>query len=138
MKLARTYSFSDTRVEEAPEPTLEPGDLLLHVEACGLCGSDASPWYVERKSPTVLGHEPAGYVAKSRSPSFKEGERVFVHHHVPCGLCHHCKRGAETSCDLGSSSVRCFQVIESSQSGFVGPKTRLSLFPFGHVVVLYF
>ncbi len=100
MKLARTYSFTDTRVEEAPEPALEPGDLLVHVEACGLCGSDASPWYVERKSPTVLGHEPAGYVAKSRSGSFKEGDRVFVHHHVPCGLCHHCKRGAETSCDL--------------------------------------
>jgi len=100
MRLARTHAWGDTRVEDAPEPHLEPGDILLHVEACGLCGSDASRWYVEKKAPTVLGHEPAGYVAKSRSPLFSEGDRVFVHHHVPCGECHHCKRGADTSCEL--------------------------------------
>lgn len=100
MKIAKTHAWGDTRVEEAAEPALEDGDILLHVEACGLCGSDASRWYVEKKAPTVLGHEPAGYVARSRSKRFKEGDRVFVHHHVPCGQCHHCKRGAETSCDL--------------------------------------
>lgn len=100
MKIGKTYGWGDTRVEDVAEPVLEAGDILLHVEACGLCGSDASRWYVEKKAPTVLGHEPAGYVAKSRNPSFKEGDRVFVHHHVPCGACHHCRRGAETSCDL--------------------------------------
>jgi L-iditol 2-dehydrogenase len=100
MKLARTYGWGDTRVEEGKEPELETGDLLVHVEACGLCGSDASRWYLEKKAPTVLGHEPAGYVVQSRHPSFGEGDRVFVHHHVPCGKCHACRRSAETSCEL--------------------------------------
>ncbi len=100
MKIGKTYGWGDTRVEEQKEPALEEGDLLLHVSVCGLCGSDASRWYVESKVPIVLGHEPAGYVAKSRSPLFTEGDRVFVHHHVPCGRCRNCKHGAETSCDL--------------------------------------
>jgi L-iditol 2-dehydrogenase len=100
VKFARTYAWGDTRIETAPDPKLEDGDILVSVEACGLCGSDASRWYVEKKAPTVLGHEPAGYVAASKHPSFMEGDRVFVHHHVPCGKCHDCKHGAETSCEL--------------------------------------
>src|SRR5580704_1693045 len=104
MKLAMTNAWGDTRVEEAPDPRLEPGDILVSVEACGLCGSDASPWYVSKKAPTVLGHEPAGYVVASKHATYKEGDRVFVHHHVPCGTCKNCLHGAETSCDLFKTS----------------------------------
>jgi L-iditol 2-dehydrogenase len=100
VKIAKTYAWGDTRIEDVPAPDLEPGDILVRVEACGLCGSDASRWYVEKKAPVVLGHEPAGVVIASRSASVKEGDRVFVHHHVPCGRCRNCARGAETSCDL--------------------------------------
>jgi L-iditol 2-dehydrogenase len=101
MRIAKTYGWGDTRVEESAEPALEAGDLLVRVEACGLCGSDASRWYVEKKAPTVLGHEPGGVVvAAGKGARFQEGDRVFVHHHVPCGKCAHCRHGAETSCDL--------------------------------------
>lgn len=101
MKVARTLSFERTEVQEAPVPALEPGDALVRVEACGLCGSDASRWYVETKVPTVLGHEPAGVVvATGRGAAVREGDRVFVHHHVSCGECHACRRGIETSCAM--------------------------------------
>lgn len=100
MKIAKTYAWGDTRIEEHPKPVLSDGDILVRVVACGLCGSDASRWYVEKKAPVVLGHEPAGVVVESRSSRVREGDRVFVHHHVPCGKCRHCVRGAETSCQL--------------------------------------
>lgn len=101
MKVARTLSFERTEVQEAPVPALEPGDALVRVEACGLCGSDASRWYVETKVPTVLGHEPGGVVvAAGRGAAVREGDRVFVHHHVACGECPACRRGVETSCAM--------------------------------------
>jgi L-iditol 2-dehydrogenase len=101
VRVARTRSFEETLVEEAPVPALEAGDALVRIEACGLCGSDASRWYVETKVPTVLGHEPGGVVvATGKGARVKEGDRVFVHHHVACGECHACRRGYETSCAL--------------------------------------
>jgi L-iditol 2-dehydrogenase len=101
VKVARTLSFERTEVQETAVPALEPGDALVRVEACGLCGSDASRWYVETKVPTVLGHEPGGVVvAAARGASVREGDRVFVHHHVSCGECPNCRRGLETSCAL--------------------------------------
>lgn len=101
MRVARTLSFERTEVEDAPVPELEPGDALVRVVACGLCGSDASRWYVETKVPTVLGHEPAGVVEDvGRGCGLQPGQRVFFHHHVHCGECPACQRGVETSCAL--------------------------------------
>lgn len=101
MRVARTHSFDDTRLEQAPVPALEAGDALVRVEACGLCGSDATRWYVDQKAPAVLGHEPAGVVIEVGAEcSLEVGARVFFHHHVSCGECHHCVRGFETSCAM--------------------------------------
>jgi len=101
MKVARYYSRDDIRLEEAPVPQIGPGEILVRVEACGLCGSDLMEWYAAEKAPTVLGHEPAGAVAKVGEgvTEFEVGDRVFVHHHVPCFTCHHCLRGYYTLCE---------------------------------------
>jgi len=105
VRVARTLSFERTVVEEAGVPDLQPGDALVRVEACGLCGSDAHRWYVDRKAPTVLGHEPTGVVvATAGECPLEEGQRVFFHHHVSCGDCHLCRRGHETSCALFKTS----------------------------------
>lgn len=105
MRVARTLSFAETRVEQASVPPLEPGDARIRVEACGLCGSDALRWYVDRKAPAVLGHEPAGVVtAVGEGCPLEPGQRVFVHHHVACGACRACRRGFETNCELFRSS----------------------------------
>jgi len=100
VKVARYYSRHDIRLEEMPVPRIGPGELLVQVKACGLCGSDLMEWYVQEKAPAVLGHEPAGVVAQvgERVENFQIGDRVFVHHHVPCFTCHHCLRGHYTLC----------------------------------------
>lgn len=101
MKVARYYSCHDIRLEEVPVPRIGPGEMLVQVKACGLCGSDLMEWYVEEKAPAVLGHEPAGVVAEVGEgvKGFEVGDRVFVHHHVPCFTCHHCLRGHYTLCE---------------------------------------
>jgi L-iditol 2-dehydrogenase len=100
MKVARYYSRDDIRLEEVPVPEIGPGEILVQVEACGLCGSDLMEWYVKEKAPAVLGHEPVGVVTEVGQgvEAFKAGDRVFVHHHVPCFTCHYCLRGNYTLC----------------------------------------
>ncbi|MBX6378779.1 MAG: alcohol dehydrogenase catalytic domain-containing protein, partial [Clostridia bacterium] len=70
------------------------------MRACGLCSSDVLGWYVARKAPLVLGHEPAGVVAAVGKAvrGFRPGDRVFVHHHAPCFRCRTCRRGAYVHC----------------------------------------
>ncbi len=101
-KVARLYAWGDVRVEEAPMPEPGDGEIVVQIEACGLCGSDALTWYVEKKAPVVLGHEPAGVVKAVGNgvTNVRVGERVFVHHHAPCMNCPHCKRGLWSSCEL--------------------------------------
>lgn len=100
MRAARLIAWGDVRVEEVPTPRVGPGEALVRIEACGVCGSDALRWYVERKAPAVLGHEPAGVIVAVGDgvESVKPGDRVFVHHHAPCGTCGHCRRGAWSGC----------------------------------------
>ena len=100
MRVARLYAWGDVRVEEEPVPIPGPGEVLIRVTACGVCGSDALVWYVERKAPAVLGHEPVGEVV-ALGPGvrgFREGERIFVHHHAPCMGCEECRRGLWSNC----------------------------------------
>jgi L-iditol 2-dehydrogenase len=100
MNAARAYALDDVRVEKMPLPKLEPGDILVQVVVCGVCSSDAMDWYVKRKVPVVLGHEPVGIVHEvtPEVEGLEVGDRVFFHHHVPCMECRLCRRGQYTSC----------------------------------------
>ena len=100
MHVARAYSLDDIRVEKAPLPALQPGDIRVRVTVCGVCSSDAMDWYVSRKVPVVLGHEPVGEVHEvtREVEGLEEGDRVFFHHHVPWMECRACQRGQSTSC----------------------------------------
>ena len=100
MRVARAYGPDDVRIEEEPIPRLREGDLLVRTSVCGVCSSDAMPWYLERKVPAVLGHEPVGVVEEAAPgvEGFEAGERVFFHHHVPCLRCRACARGFYTAC----------------------------------------
>jgi len=95
------YSNADLRLEEMPRPEPGPGELLVRIEASGICGSDVMEWYRAGKVPLVLGHEIAGEVVEVGEgvTSFREGDRVAVTHHVPCMACHYCASGHETVCD---------------------------------------
>jgi L-iditol 2-dehydrogenase len=100
MRVARYYDLGDIRVEEAPRPTVGPSDILVRARACGICSGDIMPWYMRRKAPLVLGHEPVGVVEEVGNDvsDFRPGERVFVHHHAPCFTCASCRRGEYVQC----------------------------------------
>ncbi|MDO8491461.1 MAG: zinc-dependent dehydrogenase [Dehalococcoidia bacterium] len=101
MRVAMYYNNSDIRIEEMPVPQAGPGELLMRVEASGICGSDVMEWYRKAKAPLVLGHEVAGIVTAVGDgvKRFKKGDRICVIHHVPCNTCHYCLNGHHTVCD---------------------------------------
>ena len=100
MQVARLYDFGDIRVEQSARPEVGPDDILVRASACGICSGDIMPWYIRRKAPLVLGHEPVGVVEEAGAAvrGFRPGERVFVHHHAPCFSCAACRRGEYVQC----------------------------------------
>jgi L-iditol 2-dehydrogenase len=101
MKVAMYYDPHDIRIEEMPMPEIGNDEILVEMKACGICGSDLMDWYLKDRAPLVLGHEPAGMIAKKGSmvKGFGVGDRVFVHHHVACLTCHYCMHGDYTLCE---------------------------------------
>jgi L-iditol 2-dehydrogenase len=106
LKVARLYSFNDIRIEEMPVPETGPGDAVIKTRACGICSGDVMPWYIEKKAPLVLGHEPSGEIVSlgKEVKTFRIGDRVFTHHHAPCLSCKYCKRGDYVQCPVWRSS----------------------------------
>jgi L-iditol 2-dehydrogenase len=100
MRAAVYYSNRDIRIEERPRPKISDGELLVRVEASGICGSDVMEWYRLDRVPLVLGHEVAGVIEEAgEGVGHKKGERVALIHHVPCLKCHYCRSGHETTCE---------------------------------------
>ncbi len=100
MRVAVWYHNRDVRLEERPVPRIGPGEMLLRVEASGICGSDVMEWYRIDRAPLVLGHEIGGRVVRVGDgvESFRVGDRVSALHHVPCNTCYYCLRGRHTLC----------------------------------------
>ncbi len=99
MRAAVLYDVDDIRIEERAIPKLGDGEVLVRTMASGICSGDVMAWYIRRKAPLVLGHEPAGIVAETRGDvEFSVGDRVFVHHHAPCFACRACDRGEYVQC----------------------------------------
>jgi len=91
----------DLRLETLPVPRIATGDLLVKVTACGVCPTDIKKiHYGTVLPPRVFGHETAGVVVRvgSRVRGFHEGDRVALHHHVPCLRCHACRHRAFAQC----------------------------------------
>ena len=95
------YNNRDIRVETMPVPEIGPGELLVRIEASGICGSDVMEWYRLDRAPLVLGHEIGGEVAEVGDgvENYQVGDRVCATHHVPCNTCHYCRSGHHTACD---------------------------------------
>ena len=101
MYVAMYYNNNDVRIEEMPIPEINDNELLVKVQASGICGSDVMEWYRIKKAPLVLGHEMAGDVVQvgKNVEKYKVGDRVFVSHHVPCNTCRYCLDDQHTLCD---------------------------------------
>jgi L-iditol 2-dehydrogenase len=100
MRVVRFYAPQDVRVEDAPEPTAGPGDLVIRVRNCSVCGTDAKIWnsgHPDLCPPRVLGHEVAGEVVAGAG-GWAVGDRVQVIAAIPDGTCHECRHGWQTVC----------------------------------------
>ncbi|MFQ5751641.1 MAG: alcohol dehydrogenase catalytic domain-containing protein [bacterium] len=106
MKAARLYNLKDIRIEEVALPEIAADEALVRMKACGICGSDTMAWYVHKKAPFYMGHEPAGIIEKvgHQVQNFKVGERVFVHHHAPCFDCKYCRKEQYSLCPTWKAS----------------------------------
>ncbi|MBS1857840.1 MAG: zinc-dependent dehydrogenase [Acidobacteria bacterium] len=90
-------------VEEIPTPGIGPGELLIRVEACGICHTDLKK--IEHnllEPPRIYGHETAGVVAAVGSgvTKFQPGDRVVAFHHIPCRKCFYCQRKIYAQCPI--------------------------------------
>jgi L-iditol 2-dehydrogenase len=103
MRAAVYHGVNDMRVETVPVPSIGPGELLVKVATCGVCGTDLKKIHTgSHSAPRIFGHEIAGtIVALGKGVNhFDLGERVVVHHHVPCGQCYYCRKQTPAQCPL--------------------------------------
>jgi threonine 3-dehydrogenase len=93
-------------MEDVPEPTIGPNDVLIRVDRTGICGTDLHIWNWDdwaRKTipvPMVVGHEFVGEVAEvgASVSDFKAGDLVSGEGHITCGRCRHCLAGQRHLC----------------------------------------
>src|SRR6184192_3662771 len=92
MQAAVYHGKNDVRVESVPVPQIGPGELLVRVHTCGICGTDLKKISTgSHSAPRIFGHETSGVVAAIGAgvTGFRIGDRVMVFHHIPCGSCYY-------------------------------------------------
>ncbi|HEX4165633.1 MAG TPA: galactitol-1-phosphate 5-dehydrogenase [Bryobacteraceae bacterium] len=104
MKALLLSEYSRLEVVDVPMPRPGPGDVLIKVEACGICGSDVHGYdgsSGRRIPPLVMGHEASGTVATTGAEvtDLKEGQPVTFDSTVYCGACEFCLRGEANLCE---------------------------------------
>jgi len=104
MKVLLLSQYKHLEIAELPEPTPGPGEVLVRVAACGICGSDVHGYdgsSGRRIPPIVMGHEGAGRIAAVGSDvkGFAEGDRVTFDSTIYCGACGPCRGGEVNLCD---------------------------------------
>jgi L-iditol 2-dehydrogenase len=95
--------INDMRLETVPVPRIGPGELLIKIATCGVCGTDLKKIHSgSHSAPRIFGHEMAGVVAEVGAgvTNFAVGDRVMSFHHVPCGECYYCRRNTPAQCPL--------------------------------------
>src|SRR5437016_13840947 len=101
--LAAVYrGVNDVRMETVPVPEIGPGELLVRVHTCGICGTDRKKIATgSHAAPRIFGHEMSGTVVKAGESitKFKVGDRVMVFHHIPCGQCYYCRFKVYAQCE---------------------------------------
>jgi L-iditol 2-dehydrogenase len=91
----------DLRVETVPVPKIQAGELLVKVAVCGVCPTDIKKiHYGTVPPPRIFGHETSGTIVQVGRgvTKFRVGDRVGLHHHVPCLDCHYCRHHAFAQC----------------------------------------
>jgi len=90
-------------VEQVPDPAPGPGQVIVRVQAVGICGSDVHGFIGKtgrRKPPMIMGHEATGVVAQVGTDvtRFRPGDRVVINPILACGVCRNCRAGRPNIC----------------------------------------
>jgi L-iditol 2-dehydrogenase len=120
MRAAVYRALNDVRVETVPVPKIGPGELLIRVHTCGICGTDLKKIASgSHSAPRIFGHETSGVVAAAGEgvSEFKPGDRVVMFHHIPCGECYYCRHKTFAQCET-YKKVGCTAGFEASGGGF--------------------
>lgn len=120
MRAAVYRGVNDVRLEEVPVPEIGPGEVLVRVHTCGICGTDLKKIATgSHSAPRIFGHETAGVVAAvgAKVKDFRAGDRVMAFHHIPCRDCYYCKRKVFAQCPT-YKKVGCTAGFEPSGGGF--------------------
>lgn len=94
---------NDVRLETVPVPQIGPGEVLIRVHTCGICGTDLKKIATgSHSAPRIFGHETVGQiVARGEGVSgFFVGDRVMVFHHIPCRQCYYCRHKVFAQCPM--------------------------------------
>ena len=120
MRAAVYRGVNDVRLEQVPVPEIGPGEILVRVHTCGICGTDLKKIATgSHSAPRIFGHETSGVVAMVGDGvrKFRAGDRVVVFHHIPCGECYYCRHKTFAQCTT-YKKVGCTAGFEPSGGGF--------------------
>ncbi len=120
MRAAVYRGVNQISVETVPVPEIGPGELLVKIATCGICGTDLKKIHTgSHSAPRIFGHEMAGTIVKVGQgvTQFALGDRVMVHHHVPCGECYYCRKQTFAQCPV-YKKVGATAGFEPSGGGF--------------------
>ena len=119
--LAAVYrGINDIRLESVPVPQIGPGEILIRVHTCGICGTDLKKIATgSHSAPRIFGHETTGVVAQVGEgvTNFRPSDRVMVFHHIPCGDCYYCRHKVFAQCQT-YKKVGATAGFEASGGGF--------------------
>jgi L-iditol 2-dehydrogenase len=102
MQAAVYRSIDDVRPETIAVPEIGPGEVLVRIDTCGICGTDLKKIHTgSHAAPRVFGHEMAGTIAAvvEGVRGFALGDRVMAFHHIPCGECFYCRKQTFAQCE---------------------------------------
>jgi L-iditol 2-dehydrogenase len=120
MKAAVYRGVNDVRLENVPVPEICPGEILIRVHTCGICGTDLKKIATgSHSAPRIFGHETSGVIVRvgASVSQFDVGDRVVVFHHIPCGECYYCRHKTFAQCAT-YKKVGCTAGFEPSGGGF--------------------
>jgi len=120
MQAAVYRGVNDVRMESVPVPTIGPGEMLIRVHTCGVCGTDLKKISTgSHSAPRIFGHETSGVVAKVGKDvtKYRPGDRVMAFHHIPCRECFYCQNKTFAQCAT-YKKVGCTAGFEPSGGGF--------------------
>lgn len=106
MRFGRLSAGGAVELADRPAPSAGEGEVTVDLAACGVCGTDLEKARGNYRTAGILGHEPVGRISRLGAgvSGLAVGDRVFVHHHVPCYHCAVCARGDYTFCPTYSKS----------------------------------